>query len=266
MILKAKVFIPILFLMILSCKTENNKRTVLNTETENTVAICNTKNLIQSLEDSLILSHIVNPKKETLKFYWKNNKDSIIKTFKNLKTEVDNNNQKLVFAMNGGMFKKDFSPQGLYIEKGETLSKLDTIKKGFGNFYLQPNGVFLITKNGIPLITTTQKFNINNDINYATQSGPMLVIDGKLHSKFNKGSSNLNIRNGVGTLPNGDLLFAMSKNKINFYDFATFFKNSGCENALYLDGFVSKTYLPSKNCNELKGDFGVIIAETKLIK
>lgn len=91
----------------------------------------------------------------------------------------------------------------------------------------------------------------------------MLVIDGKLHPKFNEGSKNLNIRNGVGILPNGNVLFAMSKKKINFYDFAQYFKKLGCKNALYLDGFVSRTYLPSKGYKTNGGKFGVIIGVVK---
>ena len=73
---------------------------------------------------------------------------------------------------------------------------------------------------------------------------------------------NLNIRNGVGILPNGQLIFGMSKQKINFYDFASFFKSLGCKNALYLDGYISKTYLPSKNWISQDGKFGIIIGET----
>ncbi|WP_241491420.1 phosphodiester glycosidase family protein [Lacinutrix mariniflava] len=249
--LKNYLLILIGCFMMLSCKNESRKTAILS------------KTSVKNTQDLRILTYRINPKKQSLKFYWKNKKDSIIQTFNNLKTEVESNKEALVFAMNGGMYKKDFSPQGLYVEKGKILSKLDTIDKGFGNFYLQPNGVFLITENGMPIITKTQDFKIYNAIDYATQSGPMLVIDGTLHPKFNKGSSNLNIRNGVGVLPNGDLLFAMSKEKINFYDFALFFKDKGCENALYLDGFVSKTYLPSKQWEQLEGEFGVIIAETK---
>ncbi|MEJ6792475.1 MAG: phosphodiester glycosidase family protein [Lacinutrix sp.] len=251
--LKSYILVLISCVILFSCKSEN----------ENAVAICNTKNIIQPPEDTTIISYIINPKKQTLKFYWKNKHDSLIKTFKNLKTEVENNNEKLIFAVNGGMFKKHFSPQDLYIEKGKILSKLDTIQNGFGNFYLQPNGVFSITEKAVSSITTTQNFMSTSNNYYATQSGPMLVIDGELNPKFNKGSSNLNIRNGVGVLPNGDLLFAMSKKEINFHDFATFFKNNDCESALYLDGFVSKTYLPSKHWEQLEGEFGVIIAEIK---
>lgn len=89
----------------------------------------------------------------------------------------------------------------------------------------------------------------------------MLLINGTIHPKFNEPSENIQIRNGVGILPNGNLLFAMSKEKINFYHFANFFKNNNCENALYLDGFVSKTYLPSKDWLQTDGKYGIIIAE-----
>ncbi len=91
----------------------------------------------------------------------------------------------------------------------------------------------------------------------------MLLIDGELHSKFRKGSKNLHIRNGVGILPDGKIICAMSKEKINFYDFATFFKQQGCQNALYLDGFVSRMYLPEKEWEQMDGDFGVIIGVSK---
>jgi len=165
--------------------------------------------------------------------------------------------------MNAGMYLKDLSPQGLYIEDGNIKSPLDTLTSGYGNFYLQPNGVFYITKDRKAFIKTTKNFKMDKNIAYATQSGPMLLIDGQIHPKFNQGSPNIHIRNAVGILPNGNLLFAMSKKKINFYDFSSYFKQQGCKNALYLDGFVSRTYLPSSNWKQLKGNFGVIIAETK---
>ena len=76
---------------------------------------------------------------------------------------------------------------------------------------------------------------------------------------FQSGSKNLNIRNGVGILPNNDVIFAISKEEINFYDFAKFFKDMGCKNALFLDGFVSKMYLPEKGLVDIEGEFGVLI-------
>ena len=164
--------------------------------------------------------------------------------------------------MNGGMYKTDNSPLGLFIAETKVVATLNT-GSGNGNFYLKPNGVFYITTGNRAAICKTENFKADSKIKYATQSGPMLVINGQIHPAFKKGSTNLNIRNGVGLLPNGQLLFAMSKAEINFYDFADYFKKAGCKNALYLDGFVSRTYLPGKNWIQTDGNFGVIIGETQ---
>lgn len=203
----------------------------------------------------------VNLKKEQVTFYWKDTNNNEFKSIGNLKNWLEKKNQKAIFITNGGMYKKDNSPQGLYVENFITKSMLDTLN-GNGNFYLQPNGIFYINSDKTASICTTSNYKPNSLLQYATQSGPMLVINNKLHSAFNKESKNLNIRNGVGILENGNILFAMSKEPINFYDFASFFKEKGCKNALYLDGFVSRTYFPEKNYNQTDGDFGVLIAIT----
>ncbi len=216
----------------------------------------------------LYIYYEVNPQKQDLRFFWQNENTKLSRfgNFKTLKNALETRNKKLVFAMNGGMFNPDFAPQGLYIENKIQLAELDTTK-GNGNFYMQPNGIFYIDKNNKPFICETSAFlnlkkatkNIEQNIKYATQSGPMLISSGKMHKGFSRKSTNTNIRNGVGILPNGNLLFVMSKEKVNFHQFAHYFEQKGCKNALYLDGFVSKTYLPEKNANDLDGDFGVII-------
>jgi uncharacterized protein YigE (DUF2233 family) len=211
--------------------------------------------------DEKIISFIVNTKKQDVTFYWKDDSNKIIRSINNLKNYVESKNEELIFAMNGGMFNKDYSPHGLYIEKQKTIIPIDTLP-GKGNFYLKPNGIFYITTDNKPIILETSNFKADSAIKYATQSGPMLLINGKIHPEFREGSKNLQIRNGVGILPNNKVVFAMSKQEINFYDFACYFKNLGCENALYLDGLVSRTYLPEKNWLQIDGNFGVIIAVT----
>ncbi len=208
-----------------------------------------------------IVTYTVDLNKADLKFYWKDKDGNIIRSLQNLKLLADENHQKLIFAMNGGMYQKDNSPQGLYIEDGKVISKLNT-GSGNGNFHMKPNGVFYITTNNKAYISQTSDFK-SKDIKYATQSGPMLVIDGTIHPVFQKGSKNLNIRNGVGILPDGNIIFAISKYEINFYDFAQYFKDAGCKNALYLDGFVSRAYIPEKNWVQTDGNFGVIIGVTE---
>ncbi len=223
----------------------------------------NTSKEVLPTTNSGILSYEVNLNKQQLDFYWKDDQNKNYGSIQNLKTVVEKEGKELVFAMNGGMYLKDRSPQGLFIQKGVMKAPIDNLQGGKTNFYLHPNGIFYITDKHKASITTTANFTQTSDIKYATQSGPMLLINDKIHPKFTEGSSNLHIRNGVGVLPNGNLLFAMSKEKINFYDFACFFKDKGCKNALYLDGFVSRTYLPSRYWEQVDGNFGVIIAETR---
>lgn len=215
-------------------------------------------------EDDDIISYALDLKSGKLKMdlYWKDEKGETLKSIQNLKQYTERKKRTLVFAMNAGMYRNDNSPQGLFVQEGETLFPLDTAS-GSGNFYMKPNGVFCLTKENIPVVCTTSDFVSATTIRYATQSGPMLVIDGKIHPAFKEGSTNLNIRNGVSILPDHRVVFAMSKKEINFYDFASYFKKLGCQNALYLDGFVSRTYLPEKNWTQTDGNFGVIIGVTK---
>lgn len=216
----------------------------------------------KDLQDDRFVTFEVNPKTSTIQMFWRNEKGENFRNAATLQDYVKSEHKTLFFAMNGGMYRRDGSPQGLYIEKGAKKSEIDTLQ-GNGNFYLKPNGIFYITSDKKAIISDAQYFKMNSKIIYATQSGPMLVVDGKIHSAFKENSTNINIRNGVGILPNHHVVFAMSKKEINFYDFATYFKNIGCKNALYLDGFVSRTYLPEKNWKQTDGNFGVIIGIAK---
>jgi uncharacterized protein YigE (DUF2233 family) len=213
-------------------------------------------------DSDLFITYKVDVKKSDLRLYWKNDRNEQFNSIGNLKTWIESKNKKLVFAMNGGMYMEDRSPLGLYIENTKQVRRLNTAH-GSGNFYLQPNGVFYITAGNNAAICKTSDFKNNGKIKYATQSGPLLVVDGSINSVFTKGSSNTNIRNGVGILPNGEVIFSMSKDAVNFYDFAKYFQDMGCKYALYLDGFVSRTYLPEKNWIQTDGDFGIIIGVTK---
>jgi uncharacterized protein YigE (DUF2233 family) len=220
---------------------------------------------LKKSDDHGILSYTVDLKTENIKFYWQDEQTKTFKSILNLKTWLDTKHQKLLFAMNGGMYKTDNSPLGLFIQNKVVLAPLNT-SSGKGNFYLKPNGIFYITTDKKAVICKTTDFINNGKIENATQSGPMLVVNGEIHSDFKEGSTNLNIRNGVGILPDHKVIFALSKEPINFYDFANYFKKLGCKNALYLDGFVSRMYLPEKNWMQTDGNFGVIIGVTRANK
>jgi uncharacterized protein YigE (DUF2233 family) len=196
--------------------------------------------------------------KQKVRLYWKDDNGNLLGNLGKLRAFTEQHKQRLVFAMNGGMYMEDRAPLGLFIQEGKTIRSLNKARSS-GNFFLQPNGVFYINNSGKGTICKTADFRNRKDIQYATQSGPMLVINGNIHPAFKKGSANLNIRNGVGILSDGRMIFAMSKKAVSLYDFAEYFKNKGCRNALYLDGFVSRTYYPAINWKQVDGYFGVMI-------
>ncbi|OTG65247.1 phosphodiester glycosidase family protein [Acinetobacter silvestris] len=166
---------------------------------------------------------------------------------------------KMHFAMNAGMYQADFSPVGLYIENSKQLNILNEMQ-AFGNFYMQPNGVLAWNSQRAVIQTTTDYKKMNFKAKYATQSGPMLVIDGKINSQFSESSDSLKIRNGVG-LKNNELYFMISHHPINFYDFAMIFKDQlKIKNALYLDGSISSAYIPQAQRDDQAFDLGPIIA------
>ena len=213
-------------------------------------------------DDADFITYEVDFKTDKIKLYWKNDSGQILKSINNLKKITETKKENLVFATNAGMYKIDNSPQGLFIQNANMMNSTDT-SKGVGNFYLQPNGIFYINKDESVFIKTTANFKMNNNIEYATQSGPMLIIENEINSIFNKNSTNLNIRNGVGITADNKVIFAVSKKEISFYNFANYIKTLGCKNALYLDGFVSRTYYPEKKWIQIDGNFGVMIGVTR---
>lgn len=210
------------------------------------------------------LSYTVDLRQQNLKLYWRDEQRQPLRSLGRLRSWVAGRGDTLQFAMNGGMFRPSNTPLGLYIENRQLIMPLDTLE-GAGNFYLKPNGVFYTTLDnqaGVCSSTDFQRQRLQRTVRYATQSGPMLVLDGRLHPTFRAGSTNRQIRNGVGVLPDGRVLFVLSKVPVNFYDFAQFFQQQGCRNALYLDGFVSRAYLPAQGWVQTDGDFGVMIGVT----
>jgi uncharacterized protein YigE (DUF2233 family) len=167
----------------------------------------------------------------------------------------------IIFATNGGMYHNDRSPVGLYIENFQEVSSLIT-RAGPGNFGLLPNGVFCLKKREF-IILDTKKFEQKElRCNYATQSGPLLVIDGKIHPKFIKNGSSKFIRSGVGISRDGlKAIFLISNKSVNFHDFAsTFLDHLNIDNALYLDGNISRLYSPKFNRVGFGFDVGPIAA------
>ena len=168
-----------------------------------------------------------------------------------------------LFVTNAGMFHEDYSPVGLFVEETVVERGLNR-NKGNGNFYLMPNGVFSINENNSSSVYDSREY-VNhiqaNKIKWATQSGPMLVLNGKIHDAFREESINLNIRSGVGVIDEYTVVFALSKEPVNFYSFAKLFlEKFQCKNALYLDGAISEFYHSSSVENVPKAKFGTVIS------
>jgi uncharacterized protein YigE (DUF2233 family) len=156
--------------------------------------------------------------------------------------------QSLVFAMNGGMYHPNRKPVGYYVENGKAEQRLYP-NAGPGNFGLVPNGVFCI-REGRADVIESKTFEANPvACSYATQSGPMLVIDGALHPKFLPQSTSKFIRNGVGTSTDGhQAIFVKSENAVNFHSFARYFRDVlKLPQALFLDGKISRLHAPEIN-------------------
>jgi uncharacterized protein YigE (DUF2233 family) len=151
----------------------------------------------------------------------------------------------LVMAINAGMYDFDLSPVGLYVEHGRELKPANTAG-GPGNFHLKPNGIFYVAADGAGVLETGKYLRTRPRATVATQSGPMLVIDGRLHPKFSGEGPSRKLRNGVGVRDRKTVVFAISENPVSFGAFARLFRDRlGCRNALFLDGSVSSLYAPS---------------------
>jgi uncharacterized protein YigE (DUF2233 family) len=165
----------------------------------------------------------------------------------------------LVFAMNAGMYHEDRSPVGLYVENGRELKRLSTAN-GPGNFSMKPNGVFYIDGKGAGVLETKAFSRRKIKATFATQSGPMLVIDGRLHSRFKSDSLSRNRRNGVGIAGNR-VVFALADDPVTFHQFARVFRDVlKTPNALYLDGSISRLYAADINRNDFGFQMGPIVA------
>jgi len=155
---------------------------------------------------------------------------------------------RLLFATNAGMFDPALKPVGLYVEHGRELVHANTLS-GHGNFHMKPNGIFFISGDKAAVAETGAFLKQRPRTDLATQSGPMLVMNGRVHPRFDRRSTSLKARNGVGVRPDGKVLFAISQGEVSFDSFARLFRDAlKCPNALFLDGgSVSNLYSPTLN-------------------
>ena len=171
--------------------------------------------------------------------------------------------ESVAFAMNAGMYDEAGQPIGLLVMDGKQVHAINR-RKGGGNFHLLPNGVFLIRKDGRTEVVASDAYKSSPDIAFATQSGPMLVIDGKLHPAFDADGESRYVRNGVAIAPDGRPRFVISLDAVSFGKMARFARDAiGAKNALYFDGSVSSLWSPADHRQDNVTDLGPLLVAFK---
>ncbi len=179
-----------------------------------------------------------------VRVFWKDHADRPLRTFDQVRAALAQQGKSPALLMNGGIFEPGGIPTGLHIEEGRTLRPIN-LADAPGNFFLKPNGVFLIHGDKAAVIRADAFVSVKRpqkDIRVAVQSGPMLLIAGRRHPAFKEGSPNKLHRNGVGVDDKGRVVFAITDRgqDVNLWDFAGLFLKLGCRDALFLDGDISQ--------------------------
>lgn len=201
----------------------------------------------------------VDPAADDVRLWLRDTDGAILGTFDRLDAALGAEDLSLGIAMNGGMYHQDRRPVGLFVEEGREIAPLVT-RDGPGNFGLLPNGVLCLTSSSAAILETGAYAETRPACRFATQSGPMLVIDGALHPRFIPDGTSLNIRNGAGVAPDGTLWLAISDAPVNFHDFARLFRDRlGTPNALYLDGRVSRLFARDLGRHDIGFPIGPIL-------
>ena len=190
--------------------------------------------------------------RDTLKLFLYDDSGAPFGYFRNVADALAGEGKTLGFAMNAGMYHDDRAPVGHYVENGIEKQRV-IANAGPGNFGLLPNGVLCLRDGRADVFETRRFLETAPDCLHATQSGPMLVIEGALHPKFLKNSTSRYVRNGVGTSADGkQAVFVISDQPVTFHEFGSVFRSLlKLPNALYFDGNVSRLRAPDIGRDDL---------------
>jgi uncharacterized protein YigE (DUF2233 family) len=199
--------------------------------------------------------------KASLRLFWRDDHGQPLRRLERLAAWLRAQDQTLVFGMNAGMYHADASPVGLLVIDGQELAPLN-LAGGEGNFFLKPNGVFLIGPHGARVVDAVDYPQWRDGVRQATQSGPLLLKGGEINPALRPDSASRYVRNGVCVL-GSQAVFVISRRAVTFHEFAVFFRDElHCRDALYLDGAVSSLYSPALRRNDrwsaLGPMFGVV--------
>jgi uncharacterized protein YigE (DUF2233 family) len=187
-------------------------------------------------------------KREALSLHWRDPRTAQpFGSIEALRQWGESQGQRLLFAANAGIYDKQSAPLGLYVENGKTVVPLNLShgNPASGNFSLLPNGVFAVYTDGHAAVRTSSDYKADDKrAQWASQSGPMLLINGKLNDQFIDDSDSMKWRSGVCVKNATEVVFAVSETPVNFHTFGRLFRDElGCRDALYLDGSISQLYV-----------------------
>jgi len=183
---------------------------------------------------------------DRLELHWQGDGGQVLASIEGLRAWGRAHDRELLFAANAGIYDRDFKPLGLHVEDGVTRRALNTARPrgASGNFSMQPNGVFYVDRAGNAGVMTTQAWQARApDARIASQSGPMLVVDGEINPAFDSASQSEKIRSGVCAPSPRKVVFAVSETPVTFHRFASLLRDeAGCRDALFLDGTLSQLW------------------------
>jgi uncharacterized protein YigE (DUF2233 family) len=197
------------------------------------------------------LTKTLDPHQCDLRLFLNDDQGHALRDFDSLEKYVAAKGGKLVFAANAGMFDAKGQPVGLLVQDGAEQSPLN-LNDGEDNFYMKPNGVFVLNEKHEAFVVESSAYTtLLTPTRWATQSGPLLVFGGNINPDFIADSKSKKPRTGVGVTKEGLIVFALSRDPVNFYDFASLFlEKLKCPNALFLDGDISSFYVPGQKDTE----------------
>lgn len=205
---------------------------------------------------------------EAVRILWKDSDGKQLPNMPDVARHLKRSGLTVDTLMNGGIFEPGGVPSGLMIQGGKQWVPVNR-SDGAGNFFLKPNGIFLIGSKGAAVIATDEYPQKDVEVQQAVQSGPLLLRNGKVHPAFNANSSSRLHRNGVGVSKDGMVVLAMtdfhSPKFPNLHEFAQLFRSLGCGDALFLDGVISQMR-SGQEVTQSSNNFGSIIAVIKTVK